>query len=80
MDPTALAFLNAGSNVLGSIFGKKASTPNYSAASNTSFFDSSGWTVATGHASANGGATAASSNPLFIVVALIAFVAWVKHQ
>lgn len=82
MDPvTAAAFINAGSNVLGSALKQP---PNYSSAATNSWFDSSGWTVATGGSRAQGGARSQTDfgqlMPLLVAAAVVGLLIWKKHK
>lgn len=82
MDPTALALLNAGSQVLGAA-ASRPDAPTVSGAHPlvNSWFDGSGWTVATSGASAQGGARTQSGaptsfSPWMLAAGLLAVVAW----
>lgn len=77
------ALIGGASQVLGSALARPA-TPS-TAISDTvvnSWFDGSGWTVATGKATAEGGdrSDALPFNPLLAVAALVAFLIWKKYK
>lgn len=82
LDPaTTSALIGGASTVLGRAVQSPPTTAVSSATPVTnSWFDGSGWTVATGKGSAQGGARSQSEalpfNPLMIVGALLALVAW----
>lgn len=83
MDPATLALIGAGSQVLSSAVAPRPAAPStaFSGAPVNSWFDGSGWTVATSSSSAKGGdreqsTPAAPFSPLMIVAAVIGIIAW----
>lgn len=77
-------WIQAGSQILAAAAGRPAA-PAYSSSTPTvnSWFDGSGWTVATGASKAAGGDrsqdTGTSLSPLLVVAGLIAFAVWAKR-
>lgn len=77
---TGSQLLTAGSNVLSSALKSAPAGPSQASAGlDWLQFDSSGWTVATGKAQAEGGGIDLSQWALVGVVALVA-VAWIKAR
>lgn len=78
------ALIGGASQVLGAALSPRPAAPS-TAISDTvvnSWFDGSGWTVATGQGKAEGGdrADGFTFNPLLAAAALVAFLIWKKYK
>lgn len=75
VDPSTLAMINAGSNVLGSVLRKPAKSSSAVASGyQMDDFDFSGWSVATGNATA-GDASGGAKFPPWMILAGVVVVA-----
>lgn len=84
MDPiTAATWINAGSNVLGKALAPSSAGPSRADSSlwQQNTFDNSGWTVATGGSTAQGGARGLDLPPWMILGAVaLVVVVWAKKN
>ena len=81
MDPMTSAMISAGSSVLGKALAPSSAGPSRADSSlwQSQTFDNSGWTVATGGGTAQGGARGLDLPPwMILAVVVVGVVAWRK--